>query len=480
MASKSVVLWFCVLTIMALASCTSGPQAAPTVDQKSISTAIAATINAAATSTQRAISTIQPLQTITLSPVPTQAETTDATAGLPSPTVAIPTGAGQRIAYTKNGDVYLWSTGHDPLRLTDMHDVVTVRLSGDGSLIAFKRQNPDDVTQQELWVVNSEGTPNPRILVSAGDLAALLPANPDQSILGAGILDFTWGPNTHIVAYNTLVLHIGPGFGPRYDLRLIDADSLEKTTLFEAGEAGLFYYSRDGSQIALSNPESISLVNADGTHLRKDVLTFPDVITYSEYQYHPHPTWGDDSLSLGIAIPPHDPMADPLPPTVLWSIPVDGQPPTELSQVPAMPFVWPDNAFSPNLEDVVYIKSVGASTDNQRELHLARPDGSSDVSYDQGESLAFLSWAPNSQHFIYQINSGPKKGVYLGGLVSQPKLIIFDPQVISDIKWLGSNRLVFPFQDGTEWLLFIQNPDDGELDRVDVIPDSIPSFDVLP
>lgn len=398
----------------------------------------------------------------------------------PSPTVAIPTGSHQKIAYTKDGDVYLWKSGQDPVRLTELHDVVSLRLSGDGELIAFKRQDPNDVTLQDLRVVNTSGVPDPRILISSADLAALMPPDPQNYILGAGILDFTWRPDTHTVAYNTLILHKGIGFGPRYDLRLVDADTLVKTTLFEAVKAGLFYYSPDGSQIALSSPESISLVNADGTNLRKDVLTYPDVITYSEYQYHPYPTWADDSLSLGVAIPPHDPMADPLPDTALWSIPADGSAPSLLSQVPAMPFTWPNNAFAPDMKHVIYVTQVGDVNANQRELHLAQPDGSHDVIYAQGESLEFLSWSPNSQHFIYQIISGADKGVYLGGLVSQPKLVIFDPRVVSDIKWFGSNRLVFPFQDGTEWLLFIQNPDSGELTRIDSLPDSNPSFDVLP
>jgi Tol biopolymer transport system component len=308
----------------------------------------------------------------------------------------------------------------------------------------------------------------------------LLPPDHSSSILGYGIDDYAWRPNTHILAYSTLILHEGPGLGPNHDLYLVDADSLQKTTLFKAGEGGLFYFSPDGSQIALSNPESLSLVNADGTDLRKDVLTFPDVITYSEYAYHPHPNWADDSLSLGVAIPPHDPMADPLPPTALWSVPADGSPPVFLTDVPAMPFAWPNNTFAPDMKHIAYVTQVGDPAGNQRELHLALPDGTNDETYTQGESLEFISWSPNSRFFIYRINGGPDVGVYLGGIDIQPRLVIFDPDVVSDIKWFGSSRLVFPFRDGTEWLLFIQDPDTGELNRIDILPDSNPSFDVLP
>lgn len=463
-----------------LAACTPKATVTPTADQKIISTAVAATFGAAATATHAAIPTLQPALPISPTPKPTIILPTSTPSALPSATVAIPIGSPQRIAYTKNSDVYLWVEGNDPVRLTDMHDVVSLRLSDDGQLIAFKRQNPDDITLQELWVVNTQGIPEPRVLISAADLAELLPPNPDHYILGAGIQDYTWRPNTHIVAYNTLVLHEGSGFGLNHDVRMVNADTLEKTTLFETGGGGLFYFSPDGSQIALSNPESISLVNADGTNLRKDVLTFPDVITYSEYQYHPHPVWDDDSRALGVAIPPHDPLADPLPDTALWSLPADGSAPSLLSQVPAMPFAWPNPVFAPSLEDVIYVTQVEGSTDNQRELHLAHPDDSNDVIYDQGKSLYFLSWSPNSQHFIYEINDGANKGVYLGGLISQPKLVIFDPGEVLEIKWLGSNQLVFPFRDGNEWMLFVQDPNSGALERIDIIPDSSLDFDVLP
>jgi hypothetical protein len=480
MAPKASFLLAFGILVSLLAACTPKATVIPTADQNIISTAVAATLDAAATASHAAIPTIQPALTTIPTSKPTVILPTSTPAALPSPTVAIPTGSPQRITYTKNSDVYLWIDGNDPVRLTDMHDVVSLRLSDDGQLIAFKRQNPDDVTLQELWVVNTQGIPEPRVLISAADLAKLLPPNPDQYILGAGILDYTWRPSTHIVAYNTLILHEGPGLGPNHDVRLVNADTLEKTTLFETGEGGFFYFSPDGNQIALSNPDSISLVNADGTNMQKDVLTFPNVITYSEYQYHPHPVWGDDSRALGVAIPPHDPMADPLPDTTLWSIPADGSAPSLLSQVPAMPFAWPNQTFAPSLEDVIYVAQVEGSTDNQNELHLAQPDGSNDIIYDQDRSLIFLSWSPNSQHFIYEINEGANKGVYLGGLVSQSKLVISDPGMVLEIKWLGSNQLVFPFRDGNEWMLFVQDPTSGMLERIDIIPDSSLDFDVLP
>jgi hypothetical protein len=480
MAPRSLFSPFlCLFSLLTLTACVSQATTPPTVDQNAVATGVAATVEAAFTSTQHAISAMRPTGTHTSTLAPTLPAPTITPTIAQLPTLPIPYDAAIQVAYLKEGDVYLWTDRQGSMRLTELYDVVSLRLSDDAELIAFKRQNPDDVTLQELWVVNTRGVPVPKVLVSSEELAELMPPKTSQSILGYGVLDFTWRPNTHELAYNTVVLHIGPGFGPNHDLRLVNADTLEKTILLEKDEGGLFYYSPDGSQIALSNPESISIMKADGSDLRADVLTFPSVITYSEYEYHPHPIWANDSRTLAVTIPPHDPEADPLPPTSLWSISVDGSPPVLFGYIQAMPFAWPDNAFAPNLKHVAYATPVGSPTGNQRELRLAHPDGSDETVFDKGESLEFISWSPNSQHFIYQIPQGANKGVYLGGLNTKPKMIVYDPNVIQNIEWLGNNRVVFPYHDGNQWLLFIQNLNNSQVDRIDIIPDDNPAFDVV-
>ena len=54
---------------------------------------------------------------------------------------------------------------------------------------------------------------------------------------------------------------------------------------------GLFYFSPDGVQVALVQPDSISMAIADGSGLRERVLVYPRVITYSEYHYYASPVW---------------------------------------------------------------------------------------------------------------------------------------------------------------------------------------------
>ncbi len=397
------------------------------------------------------------------------------------PTATLVSGAGQplRIAYTRGGDVYFWTEGQGSVALTDTHDVVALKVSDDGTLVAFQRQDTVDYYFMELWVVNTAGLPDPRLLVSHTDLMEITPPDPESYIKGAGLLNFTWRPNTHEVAYSTYVLLVGVGSSLNHDLRLVDADTQERTTLLDTGQGGIYYYSPDGNQIALSNPESISLINADGSNRRPQVLTYPSVITYSEYEYHPHPTWSADSRFLLVAIPPHDPLAEPFPPTALWRIPGSGSPADLLRNIEAIPFTWPNNCFSPDARLIAYVKTIGAREENQRELRIGALDGSSEATYDQGESLEFIGWSPDSQHFFYAIHHDPGKGVYLGDTNGQPILFSNDPDTFTEIQWVDGSRFAYLENNGTEWELKISSVDSKDLSLVDVLPDSSSVLEVV-
>jgi hypothetical protein len=482
MAPKSSFFLFCLVIPLALAACGTKAQASPTADQKMVATAVAATLQAATNATQRTLPTHLPTQIPPPTAQPTVPEPTSppSPTSAPLPTTVVPLVPDTLVAYTKNSDVYIWTLKDGPTRLTDLHDVVSVRLTDDGTLVAFKRQDSNDTTLQELWMVNTSGVPVPQVLVSTDELAALVPPDAGSSVLGYGVLDFTWHPGTHELAYGTLILHEGPGFSPNHDLRLVNADTMLKTTLFDTGQGGLFYYSPDGSQVALSNPQSLSLVNADGSNLRRDVLTFPYVITYSEYEYHPHPIWAGDSGSIGIAIPPHDPLNDPAPLTQVWLIPLDGSQPTLMISIPAIPFAWPDTAISPDLQLAGYSTDVAGANPNQRALHIARLDGTNDRFYDSGESLEFISWAPDAMHFMYRVQGGANEGLYAGGLTEMPVKLVADPHTVREIQWWDGTRFVYLVNKNDRWELHFGNVSGEDLALIDTIPDASPAFDVKP
>jgi Tol biopolymer transport system component len=126
----------------------------------------------------------------------------------------------------------------------------------------------------------------------------------------------------------------------------------------------------------------------------------------------------------------------------MWSIPTDGSSGTLLDNILAMLFAWPDSAYAPDWEQVIFVTPRGDQTSNQRELRIADGDESGQITYDQGESIEFKSWSPDSWSFVYQIHGGNNQGVYVGSLNAQPGNIVYYPNMIGDIKWLRSSRLV--------------------------------------
>ncbi len=183
-------------------------------------------------------------------------------------------------------------------------------------MIAYLR--PADDFHLEMWAIDVDGE-NERKLVSVADLDAIGGGVRDPSALAINPYRFDWVPGTHQLAYNTHQVFQGPGLSLLNDLNLVEADTLQKTNLLLSGWGGEFFYSPDGSQIAIVQPDKVILANADGSDYRP-VMNYPAVTTYSEYRYYASPVWAADGKSLRLALPPVDPLATPRQPTSLWRI----------------------------------------------------------------------------------------------------------------------------------------------------------------
>jgi hypothetical protein len=443
---------FGMIFILLLASCL--PASTPQDNQISIETIVAETLTAFA------------------GEAPVVVPTTE--------TPHVPTSTAPRalqVAYVKVGNIYIWTEGESSVGLTNTGDAVEVRISDDGQVIAYVRRNPTDDFAFELWAVNTSGQTNARLLVSHAEFEALKTASPFHDARSVRPDFFKFQPGTHQLAYSTVPMFEGPGYAPGKDLRLVNTDTLEKDVIFDFNEGGLFYFSPDGSQMALSNPDHISLAAADGSNLRSNVLTFPLVGTYSEYQYHPRPHWSSDSSFLRVAIPPEDTLAQPTPPTTLWHIPADGSPATQLGSIPAIPFAWPDTAFSPTLDKVGYAKSVGEPTENQRELHIANADGTEDIVFATGAGVEFWNWTPDGTRFMYAIHAGAEQGAYLGLVSGGTTLIASLPTTLNQIRWVDSSRFLYFQANGNVWELRISDVDGQGHAFIDTTPESYGSYD---
>ena len=311
---------------------------------------------------------------------------TPALAFTPMPVADFPVPIGLRVCFIKDGDVWLWTAeSRDARRLTRAGNVVPpLNVSDDGELVAFSRDGA-------LWALATDGA-GERLLLNLGDLSAQEPAETD-----ATLNRFEWVPGTHTLAFNTRLRSSGRELAD--DLHLVNADNLQHTVLLPRGEGGEFYYSPDGSQIAIATTGDISLIDADGRQRRDSVLTYAPVAMYELDDYHVQPTWAADGSSLMVAIPPADPHALPVAPTTIWRISVSGgaaEHVTSVAAVAAAGAVFFSHdlqiAAFPELQSV----DVGEGVVPNAGLKLLRLENGDWFGH---ADARFLGWAPNSLRF---------------------------------------------------------------------------------
>ena len=411
--------------------------------------------------------------------LPTEIPPTDTLPAPASPTPLPPvtptplspaTSSALQIAFTNAAaDIVLWQEPDNTLiPLVPASGAVDIRLSDDGTMLAYRKSI--DTGQQEIWAVNTDGTGH-RMLLSVDDLRAL-----DPDALGVTPYQFEWIPGTHTLAFNTLQYVEGPGLFLYDELHFLEVDPNEPTnqltTQLPPGSGGNFVFSPDGLQYALVKPESISLLNTDGTNIRSDVLTYPYVLTYSEYQYYAEPVWSPDSTFLRVAIPPQEPLGAPAAPTTLWEIPTDGSPAIQTGAVLAQPFFVDPVRFSPDLSHVAYTRLIDPDDFVNAELVIANADGSGEVVYETG-NLFFTGWAPDSQHFVFENGAVPE--TYLGQ-TGGDYAPLTDIPYTRDVYWVDDMQFFFIAQSGEGWQIRLGAVGEASTVIAD-LPGAFPGFD---
>jgi len=206
-----------------------------------------------------------------------------------------------------DGPTVLCLDGPNEFQIADAgsgNSVYRVAVSPDGGRVAFIAARPDTIS--ELWVANADGT-NPRKLAGPEQLVGSDPtvANWPRAI--------QWQAGTHNLFFDTGFTPAGGPFGPgeyiNSDLWVVNADTGSLSQMLTPGTGGFFSISPDGGWVAVSQPDSIDVIRADGATVRPDLIRFEPIITYSEYAYKPLVTWGADSTYFIVSIPSHDPLA---------------------------------------------------------------------------------------------------------------------------------------------------------------------------
>ena len=341
------------------------------------------------------------------------------------------------VVFVKDGNVWIWTRRDGGKPLTSSGDVIAVRISPSSKMITFTRQVDD--FHAELWAIDSDGA-NERRLVSISALDDLSYEVRDANAVAVNPGQFEWHPDAPILAFNTVQIFNGPGVAWVNDLRSVDARSGEILTILPPGSGGQFLYNSDGSQIAISTPTSISLVDADGSN-RRDVLVYDAVNTYSEYRFYAQPIWSPDGDFLRVAIPPSDTLAEPRLPTTLWYIPTDGSLASRVGSISASPIFSSEPIFSPDTAYIIFLREMSDPNLNMSELHVANGDGSGDFVYLKAAQIMLESWSTDSSRFVFR--SGENQESQMGGLniISSP--LTDNPTGILDVKWVDAKSFIF-------------------------------------
>lgn len=358
-------------------------------------------------------------------PAATDPAPTDAPAG-GSPDVL-------RVAYGDEADLWIWTEGVGSDQVYTGDRVTDVLFSDDGSLVAFKTST-ENYRFTGIWAVNVDGS-NLRRLVTADEINVLVPLG---DALRADLFQWQFVPGTHTLAFNTRLHYEGPGLDIQDDLRLLNIDTGVLSTLFDVGQAGMFYYSPDGSQIALVKPGEIDLVNADGSNRREDVLVHPHVNTASEYQFYAIPRWHAGGSQLSVIIPSAEPFGDD-PSMAVWTVPTDGSGASLESTFPTSLALFDSDILqSPDFSKVIYLEQVGEPTDNTWELHIANQNGSGDINFYTGQ-MRFTNWNPDSSWFVFKENNE----YFLGQVGSDGIWPLADTLPVFEMAWIDSGRYLY-------------------------------------
>ncbi len=341
-----------------------------------------------------------------------------------------------QVVYVKQGDLWRWSVAGDQ-QLTVTGNVYQPCLSPDGQLVAFIRPVGD--FQVELWAIDINGR-DERVLVTVDDLNTIGGGFRDPNALAIAPYEFRWVPGTHLLAFNTQQVLQGPGLFLLDDFHIVNADTMQLNMVLLSGWGGQFQVSPDGKMVALSTPSQIALANLDGSDYRQ-VLTYAPVTTYSDYRYYARPSWKMDSSGLWAAIPPEDPMAEPIEATSLYEISVSEASARRVNQIPAVSFIESPVAYSPDARYLIYLKDSGDPQAHLRELYISKPDGSGAWMYQKDYLLKFMKWSVDSSNFVFTV--GEDQTAWLGNLNAPAKEILPSHNPIAQIQWIDAEHFLF-------------------------------------
>ncbi|GAP13877.1 hypothetical protein LARV_01636 [Longilinea arvoryzae] len=445
---KKSVLTTCLALFLLFTACT--PNTPPT-ESEIVTSAMQTAIAGTSAARLNAIETPAPEPSMTATSVSMPEQGSGATL---EPTLAPPDAALEtdlKIAYTDDqANLWFWQSGAGSQQLTDSSDINDFALSPDGSQVFFSRANI--FNEYSLWLINTDGSQEHQVM-SADDFAAL--PRPDQAV-GVAPSQLGWAPGSHTAVFTTHNTYDGPGMDMNNDLRLVNGTTGAVSTLLEPGQGGgMYFYSPDGSQIALVKPDQIDLINSDGSHRRPAALKYGNVLMYTESPFYAQPVWSADGSRLRVIILAEDRLGKPEEPSSVWEIQAASGTSTHVLDFHLNGF-GPAAAISPDLQWLVYFQATDSG--GQQDLHIASLDGATDEIYAHG-SLNWVTWTTDSRRFVWTRYGevGSARQTFLGESGQEP-IQLGAPQAPTDLAWVDGDRFLFLENDGATppgWKLYL-------------------------
>jgi hypothetical protein len=342
---------------------------------------------------------------------------------VPSPTSA----PHLRVVYISGGNPWIVEPPAAPVQLSAVGSVYRVYLSDDGAKVVYARY-PSLSAPAEIRAVNTDGSGDHTLLTPAQVGALEAPGG----ALYVDISTMEWIPNTHRMLLNTRGQFEGPGLSLYDDLFLLDADTGALTPLLAAGSVGNAVPSPDGTKMAIARATSVSLARIDASDMHPNVITFPAVLTYSEYAFYPAIVWAADSSRFGAIIPSPEPLG-PSPSAAIWTVDASTGTPSLLATINN----FRNGVLSPTLDRVGFIRP--GADDSTDETYVSTLDESSSLHLATG-SAGFYSFAPDGQHFAYFVGSSPQK-VYVGSLGGGTVLV--PGSLVRMGRWINNSQFVY-------------------------------------
>lgn len=355
-----------------------------------------------------------------------------------------------KILYTDTeSNLWVWQELTGGRQIVQSGDVIDGLFSPDGSLILYVRLSN---TGYSLWSVQADGS-QAREWITSEQFNGMPRIEANQPDLLNAPRDLQWLSGRNILVFTTAQKESASNWRYNNDLWQVNLDTGQLNARIPAGQGGRPKFSPDGNHIALVTPSSISIINTDGSNYISQALTYAPVNMYTGADYYPLPYWAPDASYLLAIIPPINSLTIPLEQTGIWNVPVDGSAAKLIAQITTYPLLWP--VISPDLSTLAYQTPIPENPSLPVTRLILRTLESTSESIYYTDQIQFLSWSPDSQHFIFTASQGGTDTI-LGSILDIP-VSIPGQNSTDKVYWVDYSQFVFFSRTETSWELHLAN-----------------------